>query len=317
MKKWLPSSRMILSTWHGELIQSDWDFDTVIFSDDPGTLPAFKYSSPSALNNVNRQILSSNAGLRSVHSKYALKLRTDCCLEHGEILRFFSEYGKNGRLSERIVVAHLFSVDPRFFEQMPFHFSDWLQFGDAAKLKSLWNTPLMSEADASYYDKNLHAAWSSAFDKLYRSRFAAEQYIWKNYAEKLGYIIPKFHNDLTPEILESHDRFLSNEIVIVDVQDIGLKFDRYAWALRSSLQRFNCINHLDWRRTATINGKFSKMPIAEMTIAQRRLRVKRCLKIIRHGSVSFLSILKSPLCKPLARQFLKILNSWTGLKNVN
>lgn len=305
----MPGVKVILSTWRGSDPQADWPVDLIVESHDPGQLPNFKYNSPRVMNNVNRQIVSSYAGLEAVKTRYALKMRADCCFTSAGFLEGLAQ-DSNTPSKSRIVVPHLFSVDPRVFEQMPFHFSDWFQFGETEKIQQLWRTPLMTHGDAIYYDSHVHAPWSSRFDRRYRARFAAEQHVWMHYAKDAGYLCPDFLNDVSDSILESHDQFVAREIEIVDVTRSGLLFPRYDWALRSGFQRFNCLTASDW---SVLESSHSGRQIDSRTriTGMRRARVKPFLNALATRTEALAPALMSPLVKPLVSRFLKGVDAWS------
>lgn len=158
-----PHAQFILSSWdHIELPEQyntpeKLGIDAVVFSPDPDGLPNIKFGYD-APNNVNRQIISTQAGLHLVTTRYVLKLRIDSFLNHARFLAHYQHYTAQiqahlpaapTRLSYTpIVVPHFFTIDPNVFENMAFHISDWSQFGETVTLKAYWSAQLMSKADA-------------------------------------------------------------------------------------------------------------------------------------------------------------------------
>ena len=84
-KRVLPGAKIIVSTWKGAEIPSGLVVDDIVFSEDPGALPPLKLTDDKP-NNANRQLLSTQAGLAAVTTPYAVKLRSDCYLEHAGFL---------------------------------------------------------------------------------------------------------------------------------------------------------------------------------------------------------------------------------------
>jgi hypothetical protein len=270
----LPSARCILSTWSGSDCRGI-EVDEVVLSDDPGGLPGIKRRDGlQELNNVNRQLRSTERGLAAADTPYAIKIRTDCALEHAGILREFNRWSAEG--TDRILVSSLFTVDPEMFEQMAYHVSDWVQLGGTQSLRTYWSAPFMNERDATYYERVPYAGHSTFMDRRFRCRLAVEQYVACRYAERLGYPIPRFHNDVTPEILTGHRRFLVERTAVLDPWQIGLHFPKYQWAYRSAFQRLNCLLFEDWRQLVVEQGAIPRgvMP-AEPGARSRRRR--KCL----------------------------------------
>lgn len=239
----LPGVKIFLSTWEGTYVPDKLRFDKVIFSKDPGGLAGIKHKEIDKANNINRQIITTLNGLKEVETTYAVKLRTDCFLEHADFIDYFKKFNKN---DDRILSACFFTIDPYMYEHMPFHISDWFQFGRTENLLDYWNPPLMSKDDAMWYKENPYSENSGYFDKEFLAKFAVEQYIASNYAQKFGYETPRFHNDNRDEVLKSHNKFLAEKVIILDPWQIGLNFPKYNWAFGSKFASMNCIMFLDW-----------------------------------------------------------------------
>ncbi|MDR5855191.1 WavE lipopolysaccharide synthesis family protein [Caballeronia sp. LZ062] len=241
----LPNADIIVSTWKGAELPRGLLADAVIESDDPGGLPGIKYDSPKA-NNVNRQIVSTLAGLESVRTPYVVKLRTDSMLEHAGFLDFAKAvYQRDGK-DTRILANSFFTLDPTIFERLPFHLSDWFHFGRTDRLLQYWSAPPVTPVDASWYDRERHIAGSTFFERNFRARFAVEQHLCMHYASQHGYVVPQLLNDGNPDVLASFERFIVNETLILDPWQIGLRMRKYEWVGASLFQRINTLMYLDW-----------------------------------------------------------------------
>lgn len=293
LRSLLPGAPIMLGTWDGATVSKAFGFDRVAFSSDPGALPSFKKNAPRVENNINRQLAGMRDVLREVETPYVLKLRLDSEVSHVGFLACYSRYGRNPDGRERIAVGGFFTLDPRMFERMPFHVSDWFSFGPAVQMRQLWGAAFMTLDDATWYDRHPHAAHSTWFERCYRTRFAIEQYIAARYAAKLGYLTPQFHNDVHAEVLVSHDRFMQREMLVLDQAQSGLASSRYPMAPRSSLQYFNCLGFLDWYLLDASKGVVPKTDPAVHAMALVRQRRK---DLMRRAS-----ILTNPLM-PLIRQ---------------
>lgn len=247
----LPGARVILSTWLDTKVPGSIDVDELVRSEDPGALPPIKFDDVGS-NNINRQIVSTLAGLRKVKTKYAIKLRTDSYLEHDGFLKNyikFNEQFPSG--SDRILTSSFFTIDPFVFEHMPFHTSDWFHFSTTSELIKYWSRPLVTLAEATFYENNRHARHSSYLDKKFRTMLAVEQYLCVAYANRSGYNTPAFHNDCRKVVLMDFQRFLASQFMILDPWQAGFKLPKYKWAYTSNMQSMNCIMFLDWYRLCT------------------------------------------------------------------
>jgi hypothetical protein len=298
-------SPVLLGTWDGCIVPQNMGIDRVVFSKDPGPLPSFKKNALQIENNVNRQIFCSTQVLKEVQTKYTLKLRLDCALHHTGFLNYYVKYGKTADNQERIAIPCFFTIDPRMYEQMPFHISDWFTFGPTEKLQQLWDVPFMSRDDSTYYDRNSSAPHSSFFDKLFRSRFAIEQHIAIHYAQSLGYTIPAFHNDISGEVLRSHDSFVAREFLILDLDQYGLVCQKYAKVSRSSFQQLNCLKFLDWYLLNVANDPEFKVDSAIYRAAVKRTQIKKYIRLASIATDPLMPFIKQPVVKHCVSRVLR------------
>jgi len=300
-----PDSPILLGTWNDCEVPRELEISHVEFLKDPGQLPSFKKNTPYIDNNVNRQIICSSQILEKVLTRYTLKLRLDCELQYTGFLEYYSKYGKTTDGHERIVVPSFFTIDPRMYEQMPFHISDWVAFGLTKKIQQMWKASFMSKDDATYYDQNYYAAHSTYFDKLYRSRFAIEQYIAVQYASKLGYVTPVYHNYISGEILINHDKFSAREFLILDLSQFGIICRKYIKASKSSFQYLNCLKFLDWYLLNVVNDPGFKVDITTYQAALRRKQIKKIASSVMFVTNPLMPLIKKPFIKPVVSAILR------------
>lgn len=226
IKKMLPESKIILSTWEGENI-SEYLFkqvDKVVFNKDPGFKT--RNSKPDGKpNNVNRQIVSTINGLREVETKYAMKMRTDFVLTHRGFLNYFdmySEFDKEFQIFEkRVLCLMLGSARPYGdYWNLPFHVSDFCTFGLTSDLLKLYDIPLMTDEEADWL--NIHSDLAPGY--WAKNKFGAEQHIWVNSLMKNGVDVKcKFCVDISEEIAEQSDRCLVNNFCPLPFSVFGIQ----------------------------------------------------------------------------------------------
>lgn len=85
IREYLPDAQIILSTWEGADVNG-LDYDILIENKDPGTVLLISRKNKKIYNNVNRQLLSIQEGLKKVERKYTLKFRSDLILENANFL---------------------------------------------------------------------------------------------------------------------------------------------------------------------------------------------------------------------------------------
>ena len=244
-RKSLPGARIMVSTWEGADVPAVLGIDQLVQSKDPGALAPLKLTDNKA-NNINRQIVCTRAGLAAVATPYALKLRTDCFLEHAGFIDFYLAQLRRDQRARRIVANAFFTLDTAVFERFPYHVSDWAQFGQTEVLRAYWDVPLMTPAAGRFYESRPHPPRSNVFEKRFRAEFAVEQYICMHYAARLGYALPRCLNDSTGTVLAGYQRFLAEETLVLDPWQLGVVFPKYGWVNDSVLQGINNVMHLDW-----------------------------------------------------------------------
>lgn len=256
-RKQLPLATIILSTWDSLNFSEPYNnaeklgIDKLVLSPDPGGLPNIKfgYDTP---NNVNRQIVSSQAGIHAVTTEYTIKLRSDSYLTSDHLLTVYQAYQNQVQSLDGcetyspIIVPHLFTIDPSVYEHMAYHVSDWAQFGQTHTLQEYWSATWMSEENARYFEKNAQNSQASYGNDAFRTRLAVEQHLATQYASVRGYTVPTQYNQITDEILQDHQDFLATHIIVLDTIDFGLALPKYDWALHDDFMRLNCLNHDDW-----------------------------------------------------------------------
>ncbi|OQW33025.1 MAG: hypothetical protein A4E19_06670 [Nitrospira sp. SG-bin1] len=301
----LPRSRCVLSTWTGSKV-TGLPVDRVVFSDDPGPLPGIKSRDGAGQhNNVNRQILSARQGLQDIETAYVVKIRTDCALKHAALLEAVRRYWEVG-VEQRILTSSLFTIDPLMFEQMPYHVSDWFQFGSTRTLQQYWSVPFMSDADARFYEQQPHAGHSTFMDRRFRSRLAVEQHLATHYARRLGYAVPQYHNDIAHNVMDGHRLFLARHCIILDPWDLGLEFPKYEWAYRSGFQRLNCLLFLDWYELYRGAGGSRVEPSCAPLLAKRR-KQKHVARLLGRWLDKAGPLLLHPGLKTIANRLLAVL----------
>lgn len=181
IRKNLPGSEIILSTWEGACTEG-LEPDKLILSKDPGGM----YDPiENRWDNTNRQIVSTISGLKAISSgkKYALKVRSDSeIVSTGFCKDHLVEYPRRDEhyslFKQRIVTCTLFTkktLDNHSKIPVPFHISDWTHFGLVEDLINLWDIPLISDpSHYLMYNKGISHIFNGIW--LY-SRFAPEQYL--------------------------------------------------------------------------------------------------------------------------------------------
>lgn len=270
--------KIVLSTWENTYIPKEIYLDKVVYNKDPGGLIGIKRSEINKPNNINRQIVSTYNGLMSINTIYTVKLRTDCQLDNFGFIDYFTRYYNDNR----IVVCSFFTIDPTIYEHMPFHVSDWFQFGKTSILRRYWDVDIMRSSDAAWYLDHKYSRGSGYYDKQFISKWAVEQYLAINYAKKLGgYVLPEFHNDCRKDVMQSHFEFFAKNLIVLEPHQIGLVFPKYQAVNNAIFSSISCILFLDWYN---IYISFYGLNVKDDMRSQvnKRALIKRIVRIVTY-----------------------------------
>ncbi len=245
IRKYLPNSKIILSTWKNSNVEG-LDFDLLIENEDPGA-PICEISKNK--NNVNRQILSTKTGLFSVKTKYSLKLRTDICLTNTNFLKYFDVFDdyRNPKckiFKNRVVLCNLYCSNPES-NGFALHISDWVQFGLTEDLLNLWDIPLQNEEEAGLYFLNNPVVVEKQYSNIL-CRYFPEQYITISCLKKAGidFNLEAFY-DKSPANIQLTKLLFANNFIIVDYKKYGIKFLKYSPFIANSIF-LNAYSFNDW-----------------------------------------------------------------------
>lgn len=224
--------------------------DTIALIDGATPLPPIKNDNDAA-NNINYQIASSTLGLKLANRPYALKTRTDLILLDNRFLKFYTENynvrrGARQCLSQRVMIPSIFTLNPYSIERLPFHYSDWLQFGLTADIRKIWNLKPFPLQDSAHYSANPHAPHSNGAERLFLTRIAVEQYVYSSLARKyFDDITLSYLNDFTSR--SSSIDFLVDNFIVCDQQDIALYLPKYSGHFKDENNREKCVSHKLWK----------------------------------------------------------------------
>lgn len=245
IRKYLPESPIILSTWP-ECLTDGLDYDVLVKSEDPGSCSVGLWEDEPIVNNTNRQIRSSQAGLAKVRTKYAMKLRSDMMLLGDEALGYLGAFPERKAdvpqlFKERVIIGELYTRHYFHYDHRgrhcrvpkPFHPSDWSTLGLTEDLQKLYDVPLMPRKEAGGYQCK-YPQRVKKNDYKYSWRYTSEQHIFF-LALKKAFPDIEFEDwtDWTEELLCQSDEIMLNNFVILDFMHskmINQKHDFYTLA---------------------------------------------------------------------------------------
>ncbi len=234
IKKQLPDSHIILSTWEGSNVEAlSGLYNEVIFNKDPGT-QIFDTYYPHIKNNVNRQIISTFAGVKQAKTKYVLKFRTDILLLSDSFLNYFNKYQKNLLVNsrcvfKRVLVPSIYTRNPKASNYM-FHGSDIAMFGTREDLYNIWDQPFQDE---EYFEEGV--LW----------QYFPEQYIYINFIRKFHDVEFESFKDVNEDTIKTTDMFVATNFVVLELKQFGLGLEDKLLAYDTK----SCYSHLIWLRS--------------------------------------------------------------------
>jgi hypothetical protein len=253
LREVMPGVKIILATQKtaAKNLEDETDFDAVVLTPDPGVLPPVKLVG--GPHNVNRQIISSAAGLAAVTTPYAMKLRTDSYLSSRKAVDLWSRWGeanpgprKKGQA--RILIMSLFSLNPHYDERLCYHLSDFMQFGRTEDLQAFWSGPQMDLGTNTHYERNPYAAHSLPREREFRSLYATEQWLTLGYLFGKGPYPIAYHNDINDQVIEEFEDYLADNFVVAHPFDVDLHMPKHRHVFDSRYFNAICYSFEDWKR---------------------------------------------------------------------
>ncbi|WP_165397126.1 WavE lipopolysaccharide synthesis family protein [Legionella sainthelensi] len=252
LRKVFPQGEIILSTWEGENTENI-EHDQLILNQDPGGT-WFNYEDYQTLNNCNRMIISTFAGIKAASRKYILKIRSDLFIVSKKFLDYFERFPQYNMeykfVKNRIICFSLNTLHGHktslFIMHRPFHISDWAYFGYKSDLFNLYDIPLIKEPGFSqwflnrckpFYDIEPWRLW----------KMPPEQYITYSFLNKFTPIKLDHTVDTSNNNVELSSQLLTNNFLILDQTQFSLISLKYLYFVFSSAKGYEWyIFHSDW-----------------------------------------------------------------------
>ncbi|MFI3291769.1 MAG: WavE lipopolysaccharide synthesis family protein [Opitutales bacterium] len=223
VRKYLPKSHIILSTWKGSDC-SGLDYDELVLSDDPQVNTSYP-------TNLNRMIVSAFAGLKEVKTKYVLRMRTDFILTGINFINLFflkQPEAKEYKFFEKRVVSYVWkSKKGRLFQCGDFFF-----FGLTKDVIKLFDIPLCKKEEFFWLNNN--KANNPSLKKGNPNRYHAEQYLWLNMMKSAGFDVElQDYIHYSKELKELSERVFVNNLIFTSFLDFSI------FTGKSNLLKFN------------------------------------------------------------------------------
>jgi hypothetical protein len=223
-----PKSEIILSGSIGNNVEGIIH-DKLVLSEDPGaTWFDIDLENNKVLNNCNRMIVSTLAGIKAASRKYVFKIRSDLLVVSKDFLDYFNKYPyydeKYKFVKNRIIAFSIFSIKAeyvRFKVSRPYHISDWAYFGFKEDLLNMYDIPLTDEPEFSQYFLNNPKNYEELFpNRIWK--MSPEQYVTSSFFNK--FIKVSFNNpaDISNNNEQLSETLIANNFLVLDQDQFHL-----------------------------------------------------------------------------------------------
>lgn len=277
LKNLFPESELILSTWEGENVKGIM-YDKLVFNKDPGA-SWFDFYNHNNLNNCNRLIVSTLAGIKLASRKYVLKVRSDLFLVSKRFLKYFDKFPLYNEefkfVKSRILAFSMWSIrghkTPDFTMLKPYHISDWVYFGYKEDVLNLYDISLINNVEFSQWFLHKSKPFHDVAPQVLW-RMPPEQYITSSFLKKYIDINLEHTADDTNNNQIKSAQLLMNAFIVLDQTQyffISLKhgcfqFDRknHEWFMYHS----TWLN--DYRAFIPTHSKLNQLKLGMLVIAR-------------------------------------------------
>lgn len=227
LKYLFPQCELILSTWEGEEVQNI-PHDKLILNQDPGAT-WFNYGNEQLLNNCNRLIVSTLAGIKAASRKYVFKVRSDLFLVSPHFLTYFDQFPLFNDtykfVKNRIIAFSIYSITGHktslFTMHRPFHISDWAYFGYKEDLLDLYDIPLAEEPEFSQWFLTRCKTFFD-FEPKRLWKMPPEQYVTSSFLRKHVALQFEHTADTAKNNMAISSRLLLNNFLVLDQTQFSL-----------------------------------------------------------------------------------------------
>jgi len=233
IRKHLPGAQVIFSTYNGEDVDGI-DADVIVKSEDPGYCGIVRKYPYEQKNNVNRELVTSRAGIEACTARYCIKLRSDMILTGTDFLDIYNRVSKymttESVVSRRIMVEALSTSK-----------SGIINFG----ISNLWFMGLTSDLQRLFSADLYKDVGKRDFKSEYRCNLIPEQHIaYSFYANSYMPFFSEFVglNNVVDDSLElrtEYERFIANNFVCVEFPVSKVVFPKELYTNNSAAYKCN------------------------------------------------------------------------------
>ena len=318
IREFLPDAEIIVSTWNEQDV-SGLDYDILVLNDAPESVLIEKVKHRTIYNNLNRQLLSTQEGLKKANRKYAMKLRSDLILTNNSFLDYFDKFQqrtqKYNLFERKILTAALFTrfnikVNKQGKRQkMPFHISDWWFFGLREDLnKYFLDTPLVKEPEfTNYFSLEENKSKETPYGKA-MFKFGPEQYFgYECFRRNFNDIYMEDAADYSDELMEKFRVCLVNNFIVLEFEQSGIYLNKYPYSRNEKFSGDQYIDLYNFHRYEVEYKKYCNSNYEITTPSQLFENEKRGYALLRvYKHIAKLTDTETPLFQKLEQLFVGI-----------
>jgi len=238
-----PGAEIVLSTWRDQDTDG-LDVDEVVRSEDPGTVGPL-------MSNVNRQLVSSLAGLRAASRRLAVKTRTDLVFRTDALLRFWGRWPLPADhplriFEERVLLPNVIAQRPLHVSPYPLHPTDWAFLGLRTDLLRLFGIPLMREEEGAV-PAQLEGVARLFWSHKVTPQYVPEQFLWVGALRRAVPDLELRHPyELTPRTVELTEASFGVNLALLDTTtQFGIEHPKYPQLNRAFVSQ-QIFQHHQW-----------------------------------------------------------------------
>lgn len=263
IRQQLPQAEIILSTWEGSDTDG-LDYDSLVLNKDPGGF--HDKIMTGFINNLSRQLVSTQNGLKQVSRPYVLKMRSDLIFTSAKFLHYFEQLQMRDEpyqfFDRKVIGCSFFSkkylLHKNKIHPVPFHVSDWITFGLATDIKKLYEIPLPKPTMYDYFFVNAYKG-SKVNILSGAHQYAPEQYIaYTAFSKQFDALQFDHYMDYNNHNIKLSERLIANNFILLPPSLFGFycgkintgkdyykKWSLYPWTmpytLAHGLYRFDVV----------------------------------------------------------------------------
>lgn len=134
-------SQIIVSTWKSDVTLSDLA-DEYVISEDPGPFTLYRDGRALRSENINRQIVSTRAGLARANNDWTLKWRSDFDFDAQKLRSALNKHMSRG-VDDALLVLGYNTANPFADMKLIGHLSDWMYFCRTDLMRALVRSHLI------------------------------------------------------------------------------------------------------------------------------------------------------------------------------